>query len=234
MQTYVARVRKRADLTHDVRVLTLELSEPPEMHFLAGQFISFSVPKPGVARPLTRPYSIVSSPANGREIELLFNYVPEGPGSTFLYALQDDDRVEFRGPAGTFVLHDYPDRELLLVATDTGIAPLRSILLARLPSPTPVTLFWGLRSERDLYYQDELHALAARHPEFSFSMLLSHPSPDWLGKVGRVEQAVESWLTRVDNLAVYVCGNSSMIAAVVSAVKARGTCPIHREQYYKG
>ena len=65
------------------------------------------------------------------------------------------------------MLREYPDRRLLFVATGTGIAPIRSMLHARLPSPTPVTLIWGLRHERDIYYQNELAELAAEFPEFS-------------------------------------------------------------------
>ena len=89
----------------------------------------------GLRFPVTRPYSIASPPSNRCAIELLFNLVPGGPGSTFLFSLQSGDPVSFRGPAGTFVLRDYPDRRLLFVATGTGIAPIRSMLHARLPSP---------------------------------------------------------------------------------------------------
>jgi len=131
------------------------------------------------------------------------------------------------------VLRDYPDRRLLFVATGTGIAPIRSMLLRRLPSPTPVTLFWGLRSERDLYFQQELADISARHPEFTVVTTLSQPSSEWRGARGRVQQLIEQHVTDVDDLAVYVCGGSAMIASVIGLIRARGVCPIHREQYYK-
>lgn len=105
--------------------------------------MSFEVPKPGLPFPVTRPYTIASPPSQPGAIELLFNLVPGGPGSTFLFTLQKGDPVNFRGPAGTFVLREYPNRRLLFVATGTGIAPIRSMIHARLPSPTPVTLIWG-------------------------------------------------------------------------------------------
>ena len=140
-------------------------------------------------------------------IELLFNLVPDGPGSTFLFSLKNGDPVSFRGPAGTFVLRDYPERRLLFVATGTGIAPIRSMIHARLPSPTPVTLIWGLRNERDLYYQDELAELAEQFPEFSYTVTLSQPSPSWAGAVGRVQSHIDPHIANVDDLAVYVCGS---------------------------
>ncbi len=232
LQNYGARVARVDDLTHDVRALALELCNPPDIAFQAGQFVSFEVPKPGLPFPVTRPYSIASPPSNPHVIELLFNLVPDGPGSSFLFSLETGDPVSFRGPAGTFVLRDYPDRRLLFVATGTGIAPMRSMIQTRLPSPTPVTLIWGLRHERDLYYQDELAALAARHPEFSYEITLSQPSPSWTGVTGRVQPLVERHTARVDDLAVYVCGGREMIKSVTSLIQSRGICPIHREQYF--
>lgn len=228
-----ARVGRVVDLTHDVRQIDLDLIDPPSIEFTAGQFVSFSVEKEGLPFPLTRPYSIASSPTRAGTIELLLNLVPGGPGSTYLFSLRPGDQVQCSGPAGTFVLRDYPDRRLLFVATGTGIAPMRSMIRARLPSPTPVVLLWGLRSERDLYYQEEFAALAAQHPEFTFATTLSQPSGAWTGETGRVQHLVDRHLATVDDLAVYVCGNSGMIASVVALIKARGVCPIHREQYYK-
>ncbi len=233
MNTYTARVSRATDLTHDVRLIQLDLLAPPAIEFEPGQFVSFSVDQPGLPHRLTRPYSIVSPPARTDAIELLLNRVPGGPGSGFLFSLDVGDEVTFRGPAGTFVLRDYADRRLLFVATGTGIAPIRSMLAARLPSPTPVTLYWGLRSERDLYFQDELAALAARHPEFTPVITLSQPADPWDGTRGRVQRLIEEQVTNVDDLAVYVCGGSAMIASVVALIRAIGVCPIHREQYYK-
>ena len=140
METFTAQVGHIDTLTHDVRGIRLELIHPTEIRFQAGQFVSFEVPKPGLPFPVTRPYSIASPPSDRYVIDLLLNLVPGGPGSTFLFSLQSGDPVSFRGPAGTFVLREYRDRRLLFVATGTGLAPIRSMLHARLPSPTPVTL----------------------------------------------------------------------------------------------
>ena len=232
METFTAQVGEIDNLTHDVRVIRLALTDPPEMRFQAGQFVSFEVPKAGLPFPVTRPYSIASPPSSPHVIDLLLNLVPGGPGSTFLFSLQSGDPVTFRGPTGTFVLRDYPDRRLLFVATGTGIAPIRSMLHARLPSPTPVALVWGLRHEHDIYYQDELARLAEKFPEFSYTITLSQPSSSWGGAVGRVQSHLEPHIAGVDDLAVYVCGSKAMITSVTEQIRSRGMCPIHREQYY--
>ncbi len=54
-----------------------------------------------------------------------------------------------------------------------------------------VTLFWGLRSQRDLYWQDELTALALAHPTFSFVTTLSRPESGWDGTSGRVTVLID-------------------------------------------
>ena len=83
-----------------MRVLRLELLHPDEIKFQAGQFVSFEVPKPGLPFPLTRPYSIASPPSNRNVIDLLFNLVPSGTGSTYLFSLQSGEPVSFRGSGG--------------------------------------------------------------------------------------------------------------------------------------
>ena len=234
IETFTALVEAIKDLTHDVRRLDLRLREPKTIGFKPGQFVSFEMPNPRTGRPVTRPYSIVSSPSRSGVITLLFNQVQGGPGSTYLFSLKEGDETRFKGPAGHFYLREDPGRELLFVATGTGIAPIWSMLLANgeRAEPRPATLFWGLRSQRDLYDQDDLAALARSQPTFSFVVTLSRPDPGWSHESGRVTRLIEERIASVKNLAVYLCGNSSMIAEVTALLQKKGLCPIYREKYY--
>lgn len=222
------------NLTHDVRELELILCEPQDISFKAGQFISFEVPKEGYPYPVTRPYSIASPPSTSDRVLLLFNLVQGGPGSNYLFSLQEGDLVSFKGPVGSFFLREDPHKRILFVATGTGIAPFRSMLLTQLErnSLQPVTLMWGLRYEDDLYYQDEFRALADGHPQFSFVTTLSRPGPTWSGITGRVSGLIQERVTSVQDLAVYLCGNGDMIKEVTATLQAKGLCPIYREKYY--
>jgi NAD(P)H-flavin reductase len=225
----VSRVNR---LTHDVREIELELREPPHIRFAAGQFVSFEIERPGRSAA-TRAYSIASSPIRNTAIDLVLNHVPGGPGSEYLCGLGEGDSTTFTGPVGSFTLRD-GSRDLLFVATGTGIAPFRSMLysLADARSMRRATLLWGLRSERDLYYQDELADLQTRLPQFSFTTTLSQPAGDWRGAVGRVSLLIERTVTNVDTLDVFLCGNAGMIRQVRDIIRSRGLCPIHVEQYY--
>jgi NAD(P)H-flavin reductase len=233
MQPFNARVVAVRDLTHDVRQIDVALIDPPEMHFLAGQFVSFEVDRPGFPTPATRPYSIASPPQDARRIELVLNRVPGGPGSTYLFGLREGSPTTFNGPVGSFALRENL-RDVLFVATGTGIAPIRSMLwsLARRASPRRITLFWGLRSERDLYYLDELDILRRQLPHLAATVTLSQPTGNWNGSVGRVTALVTNTVTTVSNLEVYLCGNGRMIRDVRTILREKGLCPIYTEQYF--
>ena len=234
IETFTAQVESIKNLTHDVRQLDLRLIEPKTITFKPGQFISFEMPHPRTGHIVTRPYSIASQPSRSDVITLLFNLVSGGPGSTYLFALKEGDKTQFKGPAGHFSLRDDSGRELLFVATGTGIAPIRSMLLANAerPDPKPSTLLWGLRSQRDLYYQEELAESTRRTPTLTAVTTLSRPEPGWSGESGRVLRLIEERIASVKNLAVYLCGNSAMIADATTLLQKKGLCPIYREKYY--
>lgn len=234
MQLFKAGVDRIRDLTHDVREIRLALREPAEIAFKAGQFVSFEVVNPKTGRKVSRPYSILSPPSEQETVTLLLNLVPGGPGSTYLFSLKKCDETQFKGPAGNFYLRDDPAKDLLFVATGTGIVPVWSMLHDQLERDhaRSVTLFWGLRSERDLYYQDELAALDRKYANFTAFTTLSRPEPGWTGTEGRVTRLIEEHVRSVANLSVYLCGNSGMIADATALIGKRGLCPIYREKYY--
>ena len=106
--------------------------------------------------------------------------------------------------------------------------------LADAGSTRRITLFWGLRGERDLYYQDDLTDLRDRLLHFSFTTTLSQPGASWRGAAGRVVPLVVSEIETVANLDVYLCGNGSMIRDVRDTIRQKGLCPIYTELYYSG
>jgi CDP-4-dehydro-6-deoxyglucose reductase, E3 len=83
-----------------------------------------------------------------------------------------------------------------------------------------------------LYYQEELAELTRRIPSLTVITTLSRPETGWSGSSGRVLRLIEKQITSVKNLAVYLCGNSAMIADATSLLREKGLCPIYREKYY--
>jgi ferredoxin-NADP reductase len=149
-----ARVDLIQEHAEDTHSLFLALDEP--LPFKAGQFISCLVPVDGDR--LIRPYSIASDPDELDSLEILYDVVPNGPGSHYLNDLKNGDTMQFTGPWGTFTLDEPPDVETVFIAQNTGIAPIRSMLLAHASHARhPFRLLYGTTLG---VYRDELSALS--------------------------------------------------------------------------
>jgi NAD(P)H-flavin reductase len=227
-----AKVLRIRHLTIDVREVTLKLVDPPTLAFLPGQSIAVTIPDGVSGQSSLRYYSLASLPNSSSQLVLLFNAGDHGKGATFLLKHSVGEELHFSGPFGSFHLHDDPERDLLFIGTGTGIAPLWSMIasLLEVSYSQPMTLLWGLRSESDIYYLEELQRWADRHSNFSFILTLSQPGQNWRGKMGRVTHLLQEF-PQVDHLAAYVCGNRKMVAEVSALLRNKGVCPIYRERH---
>jgi len=234
----LAEVIEVARLTHDVKEIAFKLLQPDRLSFQAGQYIAIEVTemKDGRPRQNNRPYSIVSPPEETEVIRLCVNLVNGGPGSSYLHTLKVGDRVSFLHPFGYFVLKTAADAPILFVATGTGIAPILSMVehLIHSNRRQEMLLYWGLRSERDLYYQDLLAGLAEKDPLFRFETTLSQPSPAWQGARGRVTEKIAKAFEPVENQEAYLCGSLAMIREVRAMLLEKGMPKrvIHFEKFY--
>ena len=114
--------------------------------------------------------------------------------------------------------------DAVYVATGTGIAPILPMVEETLNRPEPgrVSLYWGLRNEDELFWQDEVAALAARHPRFSNYIYLSQPRSGWTRLRGRVTGPVLEALPTLRAPTFYLCGNGRMIEELKAALISRG------------
>ncbi|MFQ5588319.1 MAG: FAD-binding oxidoreductase [Nitrospiria bacterium] len=236
-QQCLAKVTAITQLTHDVKEIALEMIDPPRLVFQAGQYIAIEITemKDGRPRQNNRPYSIASPPEEDSVIKLCVNLVAGGPGSTYLHGLRIGEEVPFLYPFGYFTIkRDAP--AFLFVATGTGIAPVYAMILHLLNrgSQRPMTLYWGLRSERDLYYQEAFAILSKQHPFFRCVTTLSQPAPDWPGARGRVTAHLAGVVEETTGLEAYLCGNMAMIREVRTMLLEQGMDKkaIHFEKFY--
>jgi ferredoxin-NADP reductase len=196
--------------------------ESPEWNnaFVPGQFLSLTATVG--EDEITRAYSIVSPPG-GTRFALCANLVQTGHLSPFLFALTAGDEIDFKGPYGAFILRR-PVSDSILVATGTGIAPFRSMLIAKLREhpDTRFTLIFGVRYEQGLLYHDEFRALAEEHPNFAYRPTLTRPPDDWTGRTGRVQQYALEALGERRDMDVYICGLREMVDDMRSKLKEIG------------
>jgi CDP-4-dehydro-6-deoxyglucose reductase, E3 len=188
--------------------------------FVPGQFLSVTATIG--EDDITRAYSIVSPPG-GNRFALCANLVQEGRLSPFLFSLSPGSEIDFKGPYGAFILRR-PVSDSLFVATGTGIAPFRSMLLEHLSaySDRRFTLIYGVRHERGLLYDDELGALAKAHANFDYQPTLTRPPDHWTGRTGRVQQHTIDALGDRRDLDVYICGLREMVDDVRLRLKELG------------
>jgi ferredoxin-NADP reductase len=202
-----------------VRHFEFEITDRHEFQFTPGQFVSI---KENIAgREVTRAYSI-ASPPDGKRFALCLNRVAEGLVSPRLFALEPGEHIEVQEPLGYFTLR-HPERPAVFVATGTGIAPFRSILLSALPnSSAPITLLFGARHPHGLLYREELESLAQRHPHFRFISTITRPGETWQGNIGRVQAHLDEALAGHAIMPdVYVCGLKEMVDEVRLVLKQR-------------
>ena len=223
-----------ADVGPGVRIL--RVARPPEFSFRAGQAVKLGLP--GVAT--RRTYSIASAPHEAH-LEFCIELVPGGRLSSLLFRLAPGARLELAPqPKGSFALQS-GKRLHLMVATVTGIAPLRSMLraaLAQRPATGRVDAFWilhGASHADELPYAAELAELAARDPRVVYLPTVSRPGASrnqgWRGRTGRVEAHVLASVKALEaetpgaskaDIAVYACGHPDMVRNVQDAFTPLG------------
>ena len=165
--------------------------------YIPGQFVS-GVAMDEHGKQQTRAYSIASAPS-GNRFELCVNRVEEGFFSNHLADLPDipvGGAIQVHGPHGHFTLHE-PITDSILVATGTGVAPMRAYLQWLFPENgedlsqgKEIWLVYGTRYETDIYYCEEFEALARRKPNFHYLPTLSRASEGWTGLRGHVQEHI--------------------------------------------
>ena len=166
--TQPATVLSVTDLTPHVRQLVLQ-PKTQRILFQPGQWVSLQLPV-GAKPPLNRAYSLAEPPSPTGQLTLVFDRVPNGIGSSYLYRLNAGDELLLSGPYGNFVLPLSFDRDLLFVSRYTGLVPIHCMLkqlAASGPLPQSVLITVG-PAESEWLYHDELLALAARYPSFRY------------------------------------------------------------------
>ena len=171
--TQSATVLSVNDLTHHVRQLVL-LPVARKIAYQPGQWVSLKLPV-GAKPPLNRAYSMAAPGTPSGELTLIFDRVPGGVGSNYLYTLKPGDDTQLSGPYGNFTLPKQLDRELILIARYTGLVPIRCMLkqLYAQRQTGSVLLVSVAPAEEELLFHQELLTLAVTHPGFRYLPLVA-------------------------------------------------------------
>jgi len=215
-----ARVEAVDELTPDVRRLRLKLPRGQRLQFLAGQYMDVLLP--GGKR---RSFSIASAPSEQDFLELHVRFV-EGGGFTghVFEGMHPGEILRLEGPLGMFFVRLGSPRPILMMGGGTGFAPLKAMIedLLHAEDPRPVRLYWGVRTERDLYARELIDEFARQHPDFAFTPVLSEPDSRWTGRTGFVHEALLADHPDLSPWEIYMSGPPAMVHAARKAMLAAG------------
>ena len=205
-------------------VRIFRIGRPPGFTFTAGQYL-----KAGLTGARQGSFTIASAPHESH-LELCIELIPGGRLTPRMFAIAAGGRMEIGDTAkGSFVL-DTSGSTHLMVATVTGIAPLRSMLRHALHTGTrdSFVILHGASYADELPYLDELTALAAADDRVRYVPTVSRPgearNAGWQGATGRVDELAMKVVPSLDGLATraYACGNPDMVDIVTRQLRERG------------
>lgn len=212
---YHLKVEQIIDHTPTVRELVLKTDSPSEFNFKAGQFVMLNVPQ-GEAKPVLRAYSIASDERIKNGFKLLFKFVENGIASTFVWGLKGGETLNFTGPFGKVFFQEPPTEQIVFLNTGTGLSQHICYLLSKKDQHPNLRyrMLFGVRTEKDMYYQKEMAALEKELKDFKFEFVLSRPQDDWKGKKGYVQNFINEFDYKNIPTTFYLCGNGGMIKEV--------------------
>ena len=196
-----------------------------------------------VTKTVVRAYSMASFPLERTVVKLNVRIatpppgaddsVPPGIMSSFIFNLKPGDKAIVSGPFGEFFAKD-TDAEMVFIGGGAGMAPMRSHIfdqLIRRHSQRKISFWYGARSLKEMFYQEEFDKLAAENDNFKWHLALSEPQPEdnWTGMTGFIHQVLlDEYLNdhpAPEDCEYYMCGPPMMNAAVIKMLDSLGVPP---------
>ena len=159
--------------------------------------------------------------------------LPPGKMTSWLFNLKPGDEVTISGPFGEFFAKDTPN-EMVFIGGGAGMAPMRSHIFdqfRRLKTGRKVSFWYGARSLREAFYQDDFDRIAAEFPNFDWKLALSEPLPEdeWTGLTGFIHQVLyDNYLKEhpaPEDAEYYLCGPPMMLQACLKMLDDLGVEP---------
>ena len=195
-----------------------------------------------VSEQVIRAYSMACHPAEKGTVMLNIRIatpppnVPDAqPGlcSSYIFSLKAGDPARISGPYGEFFINE-TEREMCYIGGGAGMAPMRSHifhLFHTQATSRKVTFWYGARSVREMFYEDDYNGIVEKFPNFSWNVGLSDPQPEdnWEGYKGFIHQILyDEYLSKHEDpteIEYYLCGPPMMIDAAINMLDSIGVEP---------
>jgi naphthalene 1,2-dioxygenase ferredoxin reductase component len=215
--------------THDILRIRMKLSKP--LDFSPGQYATLQFSPDHV-----RPYSMTGLPSD-EQMEFHVRLVPGGRVSQYLFdELKVGASVKVSGPLGTAYLRRKHTGPMICVGGGTGIAPVLSIVRGALEAKmeNPIHVYFGVRSEQDLYDAERLREISALHRHVHLSIVIA-TGPTPVGtRSGLVTDAIAADFSSLVGWRAYLCGAPAMVEALNLLVARMGVEAehVHADAFY--
>ncbi len=193
--------------------------------------------KASASEATTRAYSVANKPGVRDSITLNIRIalpprgnIPPGVVSSWLFSLKPGDPIEVTGPYGLFFV-EATQKEAIFIGGGVGMAPLYAQILDLLEaqhSSRKISYWYGARSKRELYYDDQFERLQSAYENFSWQVALSQPEPNdkWQGHTGFIHKVIfDEYLSShsaPEDCEYYLCGPPLMVKAVLAVLDDLG------------
>src|SRR3989338_2557184 len=235
VKNYNTTLTKKKKLKPTVKALHFKLDNNESLDFKTGQWLMLDIPNG--TTPIRRPMSIASPDKEKTNIEFCIKLNPQGQGTKILHTLQSGTSITLNGPFGQFILKYPTEADIILIATGSGIAPLKAMiqdLLLTKKAKNNIYLLFGNRTEDEIVYKDLFETLARTRQNFHFLPILSKPQENWNGERGRVQDLLKKhFINHSKSTDFYLCGMKDMILETLSLLETMGfpRKNIHFERY---
>lgn len=195
-----------------------------------------------VSEPVERAYSMACHPAEKGTVMLNIRIATPPPQakdaqpglcSSYIFSLKAGDKAKLSGPYGEFFINE-TQREMCYIGGGAGMAPMRSHLFHlfhTLNTNRNVTFWYGARSKKEMFYEEDFNQIAEEHSNFKWNVAMSdpHPEDNWSGYVGFIHKVLyDEFLSSHEDpteIEYYLCGPPMMISAVTSMLEDLGVEP---------
>jgi CDP-4-dehydro-6-deoxyglucose reductase len=219
VQNLPCKVHSLTRLNDDVMCLVLKTPKATPLEYLAGQYIDIIHPDFS-----PKSFSIANAPQDNALIEVHIRLINEGAFTQFVFNdLTEKSLLRIEGAKGSFYLREMSDKPIIMIAGGTGLGPIKALIerLIQLKSNRKILLYWGVRTEKDLYTNapNQWHT---EYKNFSFTPVLSEPDTNWQGRVGFVHECVLADINDFSTYEVYACGPPIMVESSGKAMVKKG------------
>jgi len=216
------------DQTHDIKRIRLKPAKPIE--FSPGQYAQLQFTPAHI-----RPYSMAGL-CEDAELEFHVRLVAEGRVTGYIAnALKVGDSVRVSGPLGSAYLRRKHESPMLCVAGGTGLAPILSIIRGVIAAgmQNSIHLYFGVRSERDIYGREWLAELQRQHPQLHVHIVVTSGQAHGC-RTGLVTEAIAEDWSSLEGFRAYLCGAPPMVEATTLLVRQMGVLPeqIYADAFY--